>query len=220
MRRLAGTFTAVLLFGALGLAAPASAQTPSAVSVAQALIAAENAHNVAAAVALFAPGAIVVHATGQLVTTAEITAWQQELAAGNFRADVTTPVAVTPEVVTFSGTVTLDSFRSLGISSLAANWQLTVQQGKVTIFNFEFTPAATARLVAALGGAGATPAGSSSGGGSSAAQPSAAAAPAATTGRTLALTGADLGLATVGALSVVVGLMMVGLGRRPAVPRT
>jgi hypothetical protein len=214
MRRLAGTLAGFLLFGAVGLAAPASAQTADAVSVASALIAAENAHNVAAAVALFAPGAIVVHATGQLVSTAEITAWQQELAAGNFHADVTRPVAVTPEVVTFSGTVTLDSFRALGIASLAANWELTVQGGKVTTFTFEFTPAATARLVAALGGAGT--AGAAAGGGSSAGQPATAAAPAATAGRTLALTGIDLGVATAGALSVVVGLMMVGLARRPA----
>ncbi len=208
MRRLAGTVTAVLLLGVVLQGAPASAQTASAVSVAQALIAAENAHDVPAAVALFAPGAIVVHATGQLVTTAEITAWQRELAAGNFRADISTPVAVTPEVVTFTGTVSLDSFRSLGISSLAARWDLTVQLGKVTTFTFAFTPEATARLLAAIAGAGA-PAGGS--GGSSATP----AAPAAARTGTLALTGADLTAAAVGALAVVAGLLLLGLARRP-----
>ncbi len=138
------------------LAPPASAQA-DAVSVARALINAENDHDVDAAVNLFAPGAIVNLPTGPLVTRAEITQWQRELAAGNLRADITAPVAVTPEVVTFSGTVGYDPFRRLGISPLDATWQLTIQLGQVTTFNFAFTPAATARLQAALAG-GAAPA--------------------------------------------------------------
>src|SRR5687767_11882138 len=163
MRRIVGAVGAVLLIVGL-VAPPASAQT-DAVSVARALINAENAHDVNAAVNLFAPGAIVNLPTGALVTRAEIEQWQRELAAGNFRAEITTPVAVTPEVVTFSGTVALDSFRRLGISPLDATWQLTIQLGRVTTFNFAFTPAATARLQAALaGGGGAATSGGSGGG--------------------------------------------------------
>jgi hypothetical protein len=218
MRRLAVVVSVVVLFGGLGATA-ASAQTADAVSVARALIAAENAHDVPAAVALFAPGAIVVHATGQLASIAEITDWQRELAAGNFHAEITTPVAVTPEVVTFSGNVSLDSFRSLGISTLDANWQLTVALGRVTTFSFDFTPAATARLLAAIAGAGAATAGAgaSSGGGGSAASttPAAATAVAAIPARTLALTGADSGTATAGGLAVLLGLVLLGLARRP-----
>ena len=41
-------------------------------SVARALIDAENRHDVEAAVALFTPDAVVIHATGTLKTTAEI----------------------------------------------------------------------------------------------------------------------------------------------------
>ena len=153
-----GVVAALVMVGGLAVA-PASAQTADAVTVVRGLLAAENAHNVSAAVDFFAPGAIVSLPTGALATRADITAWQQELAAGNFHAETTAPVAVTPEVVTFSGTVALDLFRGLGLASLDSTWQLTVQLGKVTTFVFDFTPAATARLNAALAGAtGAAPA--------------------------------------------------------------
>src|SRR5687768_6102746 len=101
MRKVA-VLAAVVLFSGLG-APGASAQT-DAVAVARALINAENAHDVNAALNLFAPGAIVNLPTGALVTRAEIEQWQRDLAAGNFRAEITPPVAVTPEIVTFSGT--------------------------------------------------------------------------------------------------------------------
>lgn len=206
MKRLAVVISAVVLYGAVGVSG-ASAQTTDAVSVARALIAAEAAHNVSAAVGFFAPGAIVNLPTGTLATPAAILAWQQELAAGNFQPVINTPVAVTPEVVTFSGTVAFDLFRSVGIASLDSTWQLTIQLGKVTTFNFDFTPASAARLGAALAGAG-------SGSGSGSATP--AAAPATASSRTLALTGADLALpGAVSGLAVVVGLVVLGLARRP-----
>ncbi len=198
MRRLAIVVAAVALVSGL-TASPASAQT-DAVSVARALIAAENAHNVSAAVALFAPGAVVNLPTGVFVGRTQITGWQQELAAGNFRAETTPPVAVTPEVVTFSGTVAVDLFRSLGLATLDSTWQITISLGQITTFNFNFTPAAAARLAAALAGAGA---------------PAATAAPAAATaGRSLALTGADLGLAVPAALAVVLGALLLAATSR------
>jgi hypothetical protein len=215
MRRLAIMVMTVLTIGGIGVTA-ASAQTTDAVSVARALIAAENAHDVAAAVSMFGPGAIVVHATGQLTSTAEITAWQRDLAAGNFHADITAPVAVTPEVVTFTGTVSLDSFRSLGITSLDATWRLTIQAGKVTTFVFDFTPAATARLLAAIAGAGAAPATASSAGGGSTTAAGGSTAGTATAARTLALTGGDLTPVAFGGVSVLLaGLVMLSLARRP-----
>lgn len=203
MRRVVVALGAVLLLAGL-VAPPASAQTDAA-SVARALIAAENAHDVNAAVNLFAPGAIVNLPTGVFTTRAEIEQWQRELAAGNFRADITPPVAVTPEVVTFSGTVAYDPFRQLGISPLEATWQLVIQQGRVTVFNFDFTPAATARLQAAL--AGARPAAGGSGG---AATPTTTAS----AGRALALTGTDLTLVTLAMACTALGALLLGLGRR------
>lgn len=213
MRKGAFLAAAVLLFGGVGTPA-VSAQT-DAVSVARALINAENAHNVAAAVDLFGPAAIVNLPTGALVTRAQIEQWQRELAAGNFRAEITTPVAVTPEVVTFSGTVALDSFRRLGISPLEATWELTIQLGRITIFNFNFTPAATARLQAALaggaptsagaGGGGASTAGSTGGGGSGGQTASGGAS----SGRVLALTGTDLRPAGAAAGFIALGVLLL-----------
>jgi hypothetical protein len=204
MRRVVVAIGAVLLCAGLA-APPASAQT-DAVSVARALINAENAHDVNTAVNLFAPGAIVNLPTGVFVTRAEIEQWQRELAAGNFRADITAPVAVTPEVVTFSGTVGLDLFRQLGISPLEATWQLTIQLGRVTTFAFDFTPAATARLQAALAGGRAAPSG-----GAQTTSPAATAS----AGRALALTGSDhLDLLALAMASTALGALLLLIARR------
>ena len=211
MRRIAIIISAVVVVAGLG-ASSASAQTTDAVTVARTLIANENAHNVNAVVDMFAPGAIVNLPTGSLATRAAILQWQQELAAGNFRAEITTPVAVTPEVVTFSGTVAIDLFRSLGLASLESTWQLTIQLGKVTTFNFDFTPAAGARLGAALAAAASrtTPAASTAAGSGS----GSTAAPAAASTARLALTGTNLAPAAVGGLSVLFGLLLLTVGRR------
>ncbi len=217
MRRRAGAAVAVVLLCSALWAAPASAQT-DAVAVARALINAENAHDVNTAVNLFAPGAIVNLPTGALVTRAEIEQWQRDLAAGNFHAEITPPVAVTPEVVTFSGTIALDTFRRLGIASLESTWQLTVQLGRITTFNFSFTPAAAARLQAALAGAGAGAGGGGGGGGGTAAPQSGGGsgsrAGSATSGRALALTGTGLDLAAWGGLAIGLGLLLLVVDRR------
>lgn len=168
------------------LASPGAgaAQTDPA-AIARALIDAENRHDVDAAVALFAPDAVVIHATGTLTTTAEIRKWQAELAEGNFRATIGPPT-VAGDKVTFTGDVALNSFTSLGIDKLDATWELTVQQGKVKTFNFVFSPAAGARLQQALAGS-----------------PS------------LALTGTDpRPLVAMGALLLGMGLVLLGLQRR------
>jgi hypothetical protein len=220
MRRVFVVVIASAWIGGFG-APPASAQA-DATAVARGLIAAENAHDVSAAVAFFAPGAIVNLPTGVFIGHAQITQWQRELAAGNFHAEITPPVAVTHEIVTFSGTVALNSFRALGISPLDATWELTVQLGQITTFNFAFTPAATARLQAALagagaggGGAGATASAGSGGatGGSSAGWPSTAAA--ASAPRSLALTGSGAGLlGPVAVALVLLGTVLLAAGGR------
>lgn len=224
MRRGAFLAAVFLLFGGLGTPA-ASAQT-DAVAVARALIDAMNARNVAAAVDLFAPGAVISLPTGALVTRAQIEQWQRELAAGNFRAEITPPVALTPEIVTFTGTVAYDPFRRLGVSPLEATWHLTVQMGRVTIFDFNFTPSATARLQAALaggppasiastgGGGGAGGSGAGSAGGSASAGPAGA-----SPSRTLALTGGDLVPAATAAGVIGAGmLVLLATGRRGRAP--
>jgi hypothetical protein len=142
------------LFAALGvvLATPGAGYAQSdPAAVARSLIDAENRHDVDAAVALFTPDAVVVHATGTLTSTAEIRNWQKDLAEGNFHANINSP-SVSGDKVTFTGDVALNTFTSLGIDKLDATWELTVQQGRVKTFNFVFTPAANARLQQAIAG--------------------------------------------------------------------
>ncbi len=149
MKKLLLVAIGVLLVG-LGVGVrPASAQATDPASVAQALINAENAHNVAGAVALFASDAVVTLPTGKLTTTAEIEKWQQELAAGNFHAN-TNAMQVAGDRVTFTGKVALDAFRKAGFATLDSMWDITVQQGKVKTFTFSFTPEAGAKLQQAL----------------------------------------------------------------------
>ncbi len=140
--------TAVAVAVVLGAATGAQGQTDPG-SVARALIDAENAHNVDAAVALFADDAVVTLPTGRLTTKDQIRGWQSELAGGNFKATINTP-QVSGERVTFSGSIELDAFRKLGLDRLESNWDLTIQQGKVKTFTFNFTAEAGARLQEAM----------------------------------------------------------------------
>jgi len=154
-------------------------------SVARALIDAENRHDVEAAVALFAPDAVVIDPSGTLTTTADVRKWQAGLAEKNFRANINTPT-VAGEKVTFTGDVVLNSFSSLGIDKLDATWELTVQQGRVKTFNFVFTPASAARLQQALAGSA-----------------------------SLALTGTEARpLVEIGALFLMMGAALLGIQRR------
>src|SRR5512139_4033134 len=66
---------------------PALAQSTAPEDVARTLIAAEDSHNVDAAVASFADGAVVTLPTGVLDTPDAIRGWQQELADGHFRIE-------------------------------------------------------------------------------------------------------------------------------------
>jgi hypothetical protein len=116
-------------------------------SAAATLIAAESAHDVDAAVADFADGAVVTLPTGVLDTPDAIRGWQQELADGNFRIE---PLGrhVLGNTISWTGDISLDRFRSLGIASLGGNWVLTAENGQVKTFDFSFTPDALNKLQA------------------------------------------------------------------------
>lgn len=112
------------------------------------LIAAEAAHDVDAAMALFAPEAVVTLPTGVLDTPEAIRGWQEELAAGNFYIE---PVGLYADggTASWDGEISLDVFRGMGITSLGGTWQITVEGGLITSFTFGWTPAAVAALQAA-----------------------------------------------------------------------
>src|SRR5664279_1468643 len=102
----ASVLEAILTFSA----SPVSAQgAPE--EVVKALIAAEDAHNVEAAVAYFADDAVVRHEGGSAYTTPEaIRAWQQGLADGHFRIEAVN-FQVNGSSVSWTGTSSLDRFR-------------------------------------------------------------------------------------------------------------
>src|SRR5438270_901323 len=123
---------------------PGFADTPPD-NVAKALIAAEGSNDVNAAVALFAPDAVVTLPTGVLDTAAKIQAWQQELAAGNFRIEPEGRY-VHGDTISWTGEISLDLFRNMGIASLGGNWELVAKDGKVKSFKFSWTPDALVKL--------------------------------------------------------------------------
>ncbi len=131
----------------LGGAAITLAQT-SPEDVAHALIAAEDSNNVDAAVALFADDAVVTLADGSVYNTPDgVRGWQQSLADGHFRLEPVN-MQVNGSMVTWTGEISLDAFRTLGIASMGGNWSLDIEDGKVKTFDFSFTPEALTELTA------------------------------------------------------------------------
>lgn len=123
----------------------------------QALLAAENAHDVDAAVALFAPDALVTLALETRTGTAEIRAWQQELADGHFHMEVLgTPEVASDSVagdsVRFRNRLDLDLFKQMGLGTVEGISEAQVQDGKITAYTFALTPESVARLQAAAPG--------------------------------------------------------------------
>ncbi len=117
------------------------------------LLGAEAGHDVDAAVANFADDAVVTLADGSVFDTPdEIRGWQQELADGHFHLE---PVSrhVDGNMVTLMGAIGFDPFRQMGIAMLDSVWNITVVDGKVTTFDFTFTPDALAMLSAPPGAA-------------------------------------------------------------------
>ena len=125
----------------------------------EALIAAENALDVDAAMACFAEGAVVTLPTGVLTTADEIRGWQTGLAAGHFHAEIG-PIVTDGDHARFSGTVGFDPFRGMGIDAMGSEWDLTVVGGRITAFAYTFSTDGAAKLQAAMAGAAAPAEGS------------------------------------------------------------
>lgn len=143
-------FLIVLLFVlGLSLAVVSVSAQSSPEDVAHALIAAEDANDVDAAMAVFADDAVVTLPTGVFDTPEAIRGWQQELADGHFRIEAV-DVAADGNMVTWHGTVSLDTFRHLGIASMGGMWTLDIEGGKVKTFDFTFTPEAFTELTTGI----------------------------------------------------------------------
>ena len=114
-----------------------------------ALLAAENAHDVDAAVALFAPDATVDLALETRTGTAEIRAWQQELAAGHFYMEMLGAPEVAGDRVRFQNRLDLDLFKQMGLGTVEGVSTARVRDGKIIEYTFALTPESVARLQAA-----------------------------------------------------------------------
>jgi len=139
---------AILVFASLSFNAISSFAQSSPEDVAKALIAAEDSNNVDGAVANFAPDAVVTLADGSKYDTPDgVRGWQQSLADGHFRLEPVN-MKVDGNIVTWTGTISLDTFRNLGIADLGGNWKLDIEGGKIKTFDFTFTPDALTELTA------------------------------------------------------------------------
>jgi hypothetical protein len=121
-------------------------------AVVTALLAAENAHNVDAAVALFAADAVVSLAIETRRGTDEIRAWQQELAEGHFHMEIVGTPEVAGDTVRFNNRLDLDMFKQMGLGTVEATSQATVRDGKIVSYSFNLSPASAAKLQAATTG--------------------------------------------------------------------
>jgi hypothetical protein len=111
-----------------------------------ALLAAENAHDVEAAVALFAPDATVTLALETRRGTAEIRAWQRELAEGHFHMEVLGTPEVAGDGVRFHNRLDLDLFKQMGLGTVEGISEAQVRDTKITAYTFALTPESLARL--------------------------------------------------------------------------
>jgi hypothetical protein len=139
---------AILMFASFSLSVVSSYAQSSPEEVAKTLITAEDSNDVDAAMANFAPDAVVTLADGSKYDTPEgIRGWQQALADGHFRLEPVN-MHVDGNIVSWTGNISLDTFRNLGIAELEGNWKLDIEDGKVKTFDFTFTPDALTALTA------------------------------------------------------------------------
>ncbi|MEP7290372.1 MAG: nuclear transport factor 2 family protein [Chloroflexota bacterium] len=141
--------TVVILFASMSFSVVSSFAQDAPEEVARTLIAAEDSNNVDAAMATFAEDAVVTLPTGVFDTPDAIRGWQQELADGHFRVEPVN-LEVDGNTVSWTGDISLDTFRNLGISSMGGMWSLVIEDGLVETFDFNFTPEAFTELQAGI----------------------------------------------------------------------
>jgi len=114
--------------------------------VVQALLDAENAHDVEAAVALFSDDAVVDLAVETRSGKAAIRAWQEELAQGHFHMRMRNAPQVDGSHVRFDNTLDLDMFKQMNLGTVDGVSEAIVNQGKIISYRFSLTPEFAAKL--------------------------------------------------------------------------
>jgi hypothetical protein len=157
VRAILGLIPSMALTALLMSATGAHAQAMDALSVLRAFDTAMNAHDVEAALALFADEAVFNAPSGSFRGRGQIRGYLQSLVTRNYRSEeLQTQVA--GDRVTSRARVFLDEFRTLGIAPLEAMAEVVVEGGQIRTFTAGFTPESLARLQAAQARAAAAPA--------------------------------------------------------------
>jgi quercetin dioxygenase-like cupin family protein len=136
-----------------------SSQGTDPASVVQAYIAAVNAHNVDAVLALYADDA--VHeaipappgAQSVYIGKAQIRQFYQQTVVNHDHLEVVGTPQVVGDKVMYTKRIASDSFRRLGLATLDASIVAIVQGGKFTSYTAAFTPDSLAKLQAAIAAA-------------------------------------------------------------------
>ncbi len=149
-------FRIAILGAALFLSAsslPAAyAQPTDPLSVVTASETAVNAHDVEAALALFADDAVVKTPFNVYVGRDQIRRFLQGAVAQNVQDEPFGSPRVAGDTVNWAGKVSYDEWRKLGVAPLETLTEAVVQGGKIRTLSAEFTPEAAERLQAALSG--------------------------------------------------------------------
>jgi hypothetical protein len=123
------------------------------VAVKRAFDAVLDAHDVDAALALFAGDAVLRTPSGAALTgRPQLRAYLQQLVVENIRAETVQTRQVAPDRVTSSGRIALDPLRRLGLPWVEATADVTVREGRIAALATALTPAAAARVPAAPAG--------------------------------------------------------------------
>jgi len=139
-------------------------QSPASVIVS--FEAALNTHDFAAALALFADGAVVSDLSNiaclpgppplcpagpwnVFTTKTQIRGWLEQLVKVNVQLKETGTLQETGNNLTWSLDVSVDEYRRLGVAPLAANANAIVEEGKISLLNIALSVESTSKLAAA-----------------------------------------------------------------------
>jgi hypothetical protein len=124
--------------------------TAELMTVVNALIAAENAHDADAATALFAEDGVAKLAVETRTGHEQIRAWQQSLADGDFHVELAGEPQIEGNKVTYHNKVDLKMFKNLGLGTVEAVSEAVIEGGKIKHYTFALTPEYGAKLREAM----------------------------------------------------------------------
>ncbi len=130
-----------------------SADDEAPLAVVHGFIAAMNASNAPAALALFADDGLIRTGRRAHSGKTEVSYWLEEHAGLHMHMAVRGNPGVEGEKVVWTADVSRDDWERLGVSPVETSYEAVVQQGRIRSLSFVFNPEAEAKLRAAQAGA-------------------------------------------------------------------